>query len=115
MESKFDRNRSSKLTNLRTACLVFSLSAGMLATMPVMAQQVLPNVANLSADQRTELSKLLKAELQKTIASQKRLPGQVVSPVDVRFDSKTGMVLIELGKGFVPKGDSHISGELGMV
>ncbi|MFA0925078.1 N-acetylmuramoyl-L-alanine amidase [Xanthomonas fragariae] len=112
MESKFDRNRSSKLTNLRTACLVFSLSAGMLATMPVMAQQVLPNVANLSADQRTELSKLLKAELQKTIASQKRLPGQVVSPVDVRFDSKTGMVLIELGKGFVPKGDSHISGEL---
>ncbi|PPU18297.1 hypothetical protein XarbCFBP7408_20390 [Xanthomonas arboricola pv. guizotiae] len=112
MELKLGRNRSNKLSSRRNAYLLLSLSVGILTTTPVLAEQALPNVASLSTNQRTELSKLLKAELQKTIASQKRLPGQVVSPVDVRFDSKTGIVLIELGRGFIPKGDTYISGEL---
>ncbi|WP_146092230.1 hypothetical protein, partial [Xanthomonas vasicola] len=112
MQSKSDRNRSSKLASLRNVGLVLSLSAGIFLALPALAEQPLPNVANLSTSQRAELSKLLKAELDKTIANQNRLPGQVASPVDVRFDSKTGMILIELGRDFIPKGDTYISGAL---
>jgi N-acetylmuramoyl-L-alanine amidase len=112
MERNSCRKARSNFTNLRQAFLALSLSAGLMAVIPAMAEQEIPNVAGLSAEQRTELSRMLKAELQRTIENQKRLPGQVVSPVDVRFDTKTGVVFIELGRGFIPKGDTYISGEL---
>ncbi|WDK30237.1 N-acetylmuramoyl-L-alanine amidase [Xanthomonas campestris] len=97
---------------LRQSCLSLVLTAIALTASPAFADQPPPSVSNLSIQQRADLSRMLKVELQETISKQKRLKGQTASPVEITFGTQDGIVSIELGREFIPKDDHYMSGIL---
>ncbi|MCE4317706.1 hypothetical protein [Xanthomonas hortorum] len=97
---------------LRLSCLSLVLTAIALTALPAFADQPPPSVTNLSIQQRADLSRMLKVELQETISKQKRLKGQTASPVEITFGAQDGIINIELGRGFIPKDDQYMSGIL---
>ncbi|MGW8339890.1 hypothetical protein ACWGY7_08130 [Xanthomonas axonopodis pv. khayae] len=100
------------LPELRHACAAIAFSAALALGAPALANPAPPSMASLTTQQKADLSKMLTAELQQVVNKQKRLPGQKVQPIAVRFDSQTSTVMIEMGRDFIPKGDKYISGDV---
>lgn len=70
--------------------------------------------SRFTASNRAGIERLLQLELQNLVDNQERLPGQdgAIS-VRVRVDVATGIVVIELGKTYVPRGYKHLTEDLG--
>ena len=91
------------------AVLLASQSPSAIAVAPETPQ----NPPRLNASNKARIENLLQSELQRVVNSQKRLPGQGRTIlVRVQADVKTGIVVVNLEKTYIPKGKRHLTEDL---